>query len=420
MSSPRVVITGLGFVTPIGNDRAAVTASLREQRHGLSPVAWFPDCPVRLAGTIRDFDVTSFNRLEWRWPDAYKIARETLRSLAPHGLYAHCALLQAIGNAGLPPAAVTDGDTGLFCASAGSPRTLRQCLNDAYDSGGQRVHPMGVVASISGTLNFNLAAAFGIRGVVTGFVSACAASTHALGYARDEIILGRQRRMLVVGAEEPVWESLLPFAGMRALTKQSEPRLASRPFDRRRDGFVGAGGAAALVLEEAALAQARGAPVYAELAGWGQCADGFSVAQSEPSGRGLAVAMRRALADAKVGAGELEYVNAHATSTSVGDAAEARALLDVLGAARPPVSSTKGLTGHPLSMAGALETALCCVAMSEGFIPGNAHLTEPDEACGDLRLPRENLATTPRTILKNSSGFGGSNVCLVLRQWPAG
>jgi len=234
MSPPRVVITGLGFVTPLGNDRAAVTSSLREQRHGLSPVAWFPDCPVRLAGTIRDFDVASFNRLEWRWPAAYQIARETLRSLAPHGLYAHCALLQAIGDAGLPSAALSDGDTGLFCASAGSPRTLRQCLNDAYDSGGQRVHPMGVVASISGTLNFNLAAAFGIRGVVTGFVSACAASTHALGYAHDEIVLGRQRRMLVVGAEEPVWESLLPFAGMRALTRQAEPRLASRPFDRQR------------------------------------------------------------------------------------------------------------------------------------------------------------------------------------------
>jgi 3-oxoacyl-[acyl-carrier-protein] synthase I len=279
------------------------------------------------------------------------------------------------------------------------------------------VHPMGVVSSIAGTLNFNLAAAFGIRGAVTGFVSACAASTHALGYARDEIVLGRQRRMLIVGAEEPVWESLLPFSGMRALTKQAEPRLASRPFDRQRDGFVGAGGAVALVLEEADLAQARGAQIYAELAGWGQCADGFSVAQSDPNGRGLATAMRRALANARIGPADLEYVNAHATSTPVGDAAEARALLDVLGAARPPVSSTKGLTGHPLSMAGALETALCCVAVREGLIPGNAHLTEPDEACGDLCLPRENLATTPRIILKNSSGFGGSNVCLVLRQW---
>jgi 3-oxoacyl-(acyl-carrier-protein) synthase len=418
MSRPRVVITGLGFITPIGNDREEVLASLRAQRHGLAAVDWFPNCPVRLAATIQGFEINPINRLLWRWPARYAFARETVRSLPPHGLYALCALEQALADARLARAGLTDGGTGLFCASAGSPRFLRHHLNETADSAGQRLHPWGVVASIAGTLNFNLAAHYGIRGAVTGFVSACAASTHALGYACDEIRLGRQTRMLVVGAEEPLWESLLPFAGMRALSRQSDPALASRPFDANRDGFVAGGGAVALVVESATAAAARGAPAYAELAGWGQSADGHSIAQSEPEGHGLSAAMQRALADAGVGAGQIDYVNAHATSTPVGDRAEALALRRLLADAPTPVSSIKGLTGHTLSMSGALETAVCALALREGFIPGNAHLRTPDAACAGLNLPVANLDRAPGCILKNSSGFGGSNVCLVLRAPP--
>jgi 3-oxoacyl-(acyl-carrier-protein) synthase len=277
---------------------------------------------------------------------------------------------------------------------------------------------MGVVCSISGTLNFNLATLFRIQGAVCGFVSACASSSHAIGYAIDEIRLGRQKRVLVVGAEEVHAETVLPFAAMRALSVNPDPATASRPFDRKRDGFVGTGGAAALMIEDAEEAAARGATIYAELAGWGQAADGHSVAMSHPEGRGLVEAMRRALKDSGVGAEEVDYINAHATSTPVGDKSEACALRTVFGtcAQQPLVSSTKALTGHGLSMAGALETAICALAMKEGIVPGNAHLQELDPACEGLDIPRETLSRTSRVMLNNSSGFGGSNVCLALRR----
>jgi 3-oxoacyl-(acyl-carrier-protein) synthase len=204
---------------------------------------------------------------------------------------------------------------------------------------------------------------------------------------------------------------------MRALSPQSDPALASRPFDMARDGFVGSGGAVALILEDAGAATARGARALAEIAGWGQAADGHSVAMSHPGGRGLANAMRRALADAGVRADEIDYVNAHGTSTLVGDRAEALALKSVFdtGQKQPRVSSTKGLTGHPLSLSGAMETAFCVLVMNEGFIPGNPHLVNADPVCEGLDLPRTTLTERPNTVLNNSSGFGGSNVCHVLR-----
>ncbi|MFI5336915.1 MAG: beta-ketoacyl-[acyl-carrier-protein] synthase family protein, partial [Opitutales bacterium] len=225
--------------------------------------------------------------------------------------------------------------------------------------------------------------------------------------------------LLVVGGEDVTMDSLFPFHGMRALSRNPDPARASRPFDRDRDGFVGTGGAVALWLEEAGAAQARGATIYAELLGWGQSADGVSVAVSDPDGRGLSVAMRRALQSAGVAPGQIDYVNAHATSTPSGDLSEARALQTVFTAAgaHPYVSSTKALTGHGLSLAGVMETAFCALGIAGGFVPGAANLENPDPACEGLRLPRTTQAVAPRTVLKNSSGFGGSNVCLVLRRW---
>jgi 3-oxoacyl-(acyl-carrier-protein) synthase len=227
--------------------------------------------------------------------------------------------------------------------------------------------------------------------------------------------------MLVVGAEEVNAETILPFAAMRALSTNPDPVTASRPFDQERDGFVGAGGAVCLILEEAERARRRGAPIYAELAGWGQAADGYNVAVSHPEGAGLAEAIRRTLADARLAPAEIDYVNAHATSTPAGDRSEALALHAVFTAAgaRPRISSTKGLTGHPLSMAGVMEAAFCALAIRDGFTPGNANLKTPDEVCTGLDLPRTTTETAPKIVLSNSSGFGGSNVCHVLRQVPA-
>ena len=416
------VVTGLGFITPIGNDRVAVSASLRAGRHGLAAVEFYgnPNVPVKLVGTVKEFDVASTSCRDWTWPARYDIPRETLRGLAPHGVFAFCAIEQALAEAGLAASDVANlPDTGLFCASAGSARQLHFNLGQMDAARGERGNPMGVVSSICGTLNFNLGAHFHITGAVCGFVSACASSSHALGYACDEIRLGRLRRVIVVGAEEPNAESILPFAAMRALSAQSDPALASCPFDTARNGFVGAGGAVALVIECAELAQERGAPILAEIAGWGQSADGYSMAMSHPEGAGLRLAMQRALADSGAAPAEIDYINAHATSTPVGDRAEALALRAVFAAAgaHPRVSSTKGLTGHPLSMAGAMEAAFCTLALAESFIPGNAHLRTPDPVCEGLDLPRETLPVAPSLVLNNSSGFGGSNVCHVLRRW---
>ena len=415
------LVTGLGFITSIGNNRVAVADSLRALRPGLARVEFMgnPSLAVKVAGTVKEFEVESPLWRDWRYPARYSFPRETLRSLAPHGLYAMCAVEQALEDSGLRRELLGDGGTGLYCASAGSAFLLHHHLAHMHAARGERGNPMGVVASIAGTLNFNLAAHYGIRGAVGGFAAACASSSHALGCALDDIRLGRQTRMLVVGAEEVNAETILPFAAMRALSTNPDPATASRPFDRERDGFVAAGGAVCLILEEAESARRRGAPVYAELAGWGQAADGYNVAVSHPEGAGLADAMRRALADAGVAPAAIGYVNAHATSTPAGDRSEALALRTVFTAAkaRPRISSTKGLTGHPLSMAGVMEAAFCSLATRDGFVPGNANLTSPDEACEGLDLPTATLDAAPGIVLNNSSGFGGSNVCHVLKPW---
>jgi 3-oxoacyl-(acyl-carrier-protein) synthase len=413
------VISGLGFITSIGNDRATVASSLRALRPGLERVEFLgnPDLPVKVAGTIKGFGVESTSWRDWTFPDRYHFPREVLRSLSPHGLYALCAVEQALADASLAPAGLRDGATGLYCASAGSAFLLHHHLAQLHAARGERGNPLGVVASIAGTLNFNLAAHYGIRGAVGGFVAACASSSHALGFAMDEIRLGRQERMIVIGAEEITAETILPFASMRVLSGQADPATASRPFDRGRDGFVASGGATCLIVEEADVARRRGAPAYAELAGWGQAADGHNVAVSHPEGCGLAEAMRRALRDARLGPAGVDYVNAHATSTPAGDRSEALALRAVFTAAdaHPRISSTKGLTGHPLSMSGAMEAAFCALALRDGFTPGNANLVDPDEACAGLDLPGSTLDMAPAVVLNNSSGFGGSNVCHVLR-----
>ena len=418
---PRLpVITGLGFVTSIGHDRSTVLRSLRELRHGFESVEFFdnPDLEVKVAGTIKGFAFPTPRSRDWTWPGAFVIDREVARGLAPHGVYALCALQQALADAGLEPAALSDGETGLFCASAGSPFLLGPFLDQLRATRGERGNPMGIVSSIAGTLNFNLAAHFRITGAVCGFVSACTSSSHALGYAMDEIRLGRQQRMLVVGAEDMTAESIVSFSSLRALSLQRDPGLASRPFDLRRDGFVGTGGAVAMIVEDVEVARHRGAGIYAELIGWGQAGDGHSVVAPHPEGAGVCTAMQRTLADAGASPADIGYVHAHATSTIVGDRAEAIALQKVFSdvGARPKVSSTKALTGHGLSLAGIMGAAFCALAIDEDFIPGAAHLEEPDPAFAHLDFPRTSLDATPSLTLNNSSGFGGSNVCHLLRR----
>lgn len=413
------VVTGVGFITPIGNDRDSVQGNLREGRHGISPVEFLgnPDLPVKVAGVVRGFEVESPSWRDWSFPANYDIPKEVLRGMAPHGLYAICAVEQALADAGLGPADIAgDPATGLYCASAGSAMLLHYNIAHMRSVRGVRGNPMGVVSSIAGTLNFNLAAHYRITGTVCGFVSACASSSHALGYAIDDLRLGRIRRAIIVGAEELNADSVLPFAHMRALSKQSDPRKASRPFDVERDGFVGAGGAVALVVEDRRSADARGARPLASALGWGQAADGYSVAASHPDGAGLLLAMERALADAKIGPDDIDHLSAHATSTPVGDLAEAVALKRLFTDRnlRPPITATKALTGHGLSVSGVMQAAFCVLSIDGGFMPGNPHLGTAAPECEGLDLPRAALGRAPTVALSNSSGFGGSNVCHVI------
>jgi 3-oxoacyl-[acyl-carrier-protein] synthase-1 len=416
----KVYITGVGFITSIGNDTPTVSESLRELRHGIVQYAPFakPNVPVTVAAPIRDFVTDSLDAEDWLFPARYNIRREFLRGMAPHGVYAYCAMLQAVEDAKLTEADYSNPLTGLYAASAGSPFLLTNHIERMRKHGVMRCPPLGVVASISGTINFNLVSQFRIKGASTGFSSACASSAHALGFAHDEISLGRQRRMFVVGAEDGNVESILPFAGMRALSLQTDPSLASRPFDVARDGFVGTGGATVLVLESEEEVERRGAKVYCEVAGWGQASDGHNVAISHPEGTGLRMAIENALKYSDTPAESVDYVNAHATSTPIGDISEARALRAIFAEGsptRPAVSSTKALTGHGLSLAGAMEVGFCALAIKEGFIPGSAHITNLDPECEGLNIIRATLPQRPNVVLSNSSGFGGANVSVVLK-----
>lgn len=415
----KVYITGVGFITSIGNDAASVSESLRELRHGMVQYPPFqkPEIPVKVAAPIKDFTTDTTDPEDWVFPARYSIKRELLRGMAPHGVYSYCAMLQAVEDAKLAEGDYSNIHTGLYAASGGSPFLLGYYLERMRKQGVMRCPPLGVVASISGTVNFNLVSHFRIRGSSTGFSSACASSAHALGFAYDDIVLGRQKRMFVVGAEDGNVESILPFAGMRALSLQTDPSIASRPFDAARDGFVGTGGATVLVLESEEEVARRGAKVYAEVAGWGQASDGHNVAISHPDGEGLRVAIDNALRTADIAPDEIDYVNAHATSTPIGDLSEVKALKAIFGnsPSRPAISSTKALTGHGLSLAGAMEAGFCALAIKEGFIPGSAHISKLDPICSGLNIIGATLPQRPNVVLSNSSGFGGANVALLFR-----
>ena len=349
----EVWVTGLGFITSIGCNKADVKDSLINLKHGITSPAMLQvaESPVKVAGTIDEFDLDSNDPEDWQFPSQYKIPRSRLRSFSPHVLYAWCCLQQAIEEAKLDHSDLHDPSAGIYTASGGSMRSIHKHFEKMDRNGVMACNPLAIVASISGTLTFNLVAALGIRGSSMGLVSACASSGHALGTALDEIRLGRQKRMLVVGAEDCNFESIVPFCGMRALSLEQDPDLASRPFDIKRNGFVGTGGAVTIVLETKEEAEKRGVTPYAKFSGWGQGSDGHNVAISHPQGRGLQDSMRKALKDARLQPTDIDYLNAHAPSTPIGDASEMKAVKEVFPLPqRLQLSSTKALTGHGLSL----------------------------------------------------------------------
>jgi len=409
----------MGLITSIGNDRSSVLTSLREMKHGIEnpPMLQVDESPVKVAGTVKEFEVDSSDPEDWIYPQQFRVPRATLRSFSPHVLYSWCALQQAIEDANLSEEDIQHPESGLYTSSGGSMRTIHKHFEKMDQRGVMACNPLAIVASIAGTLTFNLVAALGVRGSSTGLVSACASSGHALGTAIDEIRLGRQKRMLVVGAEDCNFESIVPFCGMRALSLETAPNQASRPFDLKRNGFVGTGGSVCLVLETQSEAERRGVTPYARFLGWGQGSDGHNVAISHPQGRGLQDAMTKALRDAQIGPNDIDYVNAHAPSTSIGDASEMKALKSVFPAPQQvKVSSTKALTGHGLSLSSIMEAAFCCLALKEGFLPGSANVTEPDPELGHLDLLQTSFEIQANRIMSNSSGFGGANVSVVFEK----
>ncbi len=414
----RAVVTGLGFITSIGNSKAHVLSNLRAGKDGIEVFPEFErlNAPVRLAGTIKGFEFPSAEFEDWTYPGPQRLPRETLRPMSPNSLYAYFAMNEAIADAGLSPELVSQPDTGLMCASGGSMWMAYENLHTMLTRGVQRCPPMGIINGIPGSLYVNLVPAFKIRGASLGFSSACASSSHALGEAIDLIRLGRQKIVFVVGAEDCNKQSILPFAAIRALSPQTDPDKAPRAFDRQRDGFVGTGGATVLVVEEYEHAQARGVrEVYAELLGWGQASDGYNVLAPDPSGDGMCRAMQNALKDANLEPEEIDYLNAHATATEFGDRAEIEAIKKAFPVnQRPLVSSTKSLTGHGLSLAGAMESAFCCLALKEGFTPISAKITELDPMCEGVPIVVTAVDRAPKVVLNNSSGFGGANVAIAL------
>lgn len=416
----RVVITGLGFVTSIGNSYSEVLDSLRNAKSGIEIFDEMPNEPggPRAAGTIKNFSFPSVKFDDWTFPPEYQIDRTVLRSMSPHVVYAWCAMQQAIAAAKMAPDQVSNPRTGAMCASGGSLWMTYDSLHTMVTQSVHKCYPMSLPAAMPGTLNANLAACYKLKGSVVGFLSACASSSHALGYAYDHIANDRQDTVFVVGAEDCTKFTILPFAVVRALSVKQDPSKTPCPFDAGRDGFVGTGGATALVLESLESAQARGAKIYAEVLGWGEAADGFNVMAPEPEGEGLGRAMQNALKDAGVSPGDIDYINAHATGTPVGDTSEIKAIRRLFNTGKVPyVSSTKALTGHGICLAGAMEAAFTVMSLHEGFMPISAKISRLDPACAGVPVLTKPVDVVPQKALSNSSGFGGANVSVAFSRW---
>jgi len=416
----NVVVTGIGLVTCLGHTREEVGNRLLNQEHGFErypPFISDSKVPISVAAPIPGFETTSTDPEDWTFPPELRFRLEQLRGFSPNALYSNYALTRAVADAGLELDQISDPRTGLYTASSGSAMMTHYNMDRMKRVGPLRCSPLGIVGSIAGTLNFNLAGAYKIHGSTSGFVSACASSGHALGFAWDEIALGRQDRMIVVGAEDFTPETIVPFTAMRVLSENDDPNTASRPFDKHRDGFVGTGGSVSLILESEELAAERNAHIYGRMKGWGQATDGYHVAASHPEGKGLSRALKLAIQYAGWQAGDVDYVNAHATSTITGDISECRALKSVFGeSGSPAISSTKALTGHALSLSSIMEASFCLLAMDQNFTPGSAHVSELDPEAQGLNILTQSTRTAPKKVLSNSSGFGGVNVVLALEK----
>jgi len=400
----RVAVTGLGIVSCLGNDLDSVTLSLREGRSGIRPMPEYAEIGLRsqVAG-IPDLSAEP------------SVDRKIRRFMGDAALYAYHAMRKAIADAHLDSDDLATPRTGLIVGSGVGSLYEHTLAVDTLRSRGASKNPPYTVPRLMGsTTSACLSTAFGIQGASYSITSACATSAHCIGHASDLIRLGKQDIVVTGGAEEVCWTSTMHFDAMGALSTSYNDAAASRPFDTSRDGFVIAGGAGILILEEMEHALSRGAHIYAELAGYGASSDGLDMVL--PSSDGAARAMRLAQAEA---GGNVDYINAHATSTPLGDISELNAIRDVFGSCKsgiPAISSTKGLTGHPIAAAAAHEAIYSLLMLERGFLVGCAHLNDPDPACADLPILMKTVERRVDSVMSNSFGFGGTNASLIFRR----
>ncbi|SDB50546.1 beta-ketoacyl-ACP synthase I [Bauldia litoralis] len=402
----RVVVTGMGIVSSIGNNTQEVLASLREGRSGIVRADRYAELGFRChVHGAPDIDVESM------------VDRRAMRFHGGGTAWNHVAMDQAILDAGLEESDVSNERTGIIMGSGGpSTRTIVQAADITREKGPKRVGPFAVPKAMSSTASATLATWFKIKGVNYSISSACATSNHCIGNAYEVIQLGKQDVVFAGGCEELDWTLSVLFDGMGALSSDynDRPAVASRAYDKNRDGFVIAGGAGVLVLEELEHAKARGARIYGEIVGYGATSDGYDMVQ--PSSEGAARCMRMTLD--QVGDRKIDYINPHATSTQVGDLAEIKAIRSVFGTDAPPISATKSLTGHSLGATGVQEAIYCLLMMNNSFIAASAHIDELDPEFADMPIQRERVDDVQLdTVLSNSFGFGGTNATLAFSRY---
>lgn len=402
----RVVVTGLGIVSPIGNDTQSVSAALRNGTSGLSSVPEYIEKDFRshVAG-VPQIDLEAV------------IDRKLKRFMGDAAAYAYVAMRDAIADAGLDDAQVRNPRTGVIAGSGGGSARWQIETGDLQRSKGSRkVGAFLVPRTMCSTVSASLATAFGIRGVSYSISAACATSAHCIGAAADLIRHGAQDIVVAGGGEELHWGMSVQFDGMGALSSgyNDTPQRASRPYDAHRDGFVIAAGGGMLVLEDYEHAKARGAHIHAELVGYGVTSDGADMVA--PNGEGAVRCMRMALAgfaaDGKP-VDTIDYLNTHGTSTPLGDITEVQAVREVFGDAMPPISSTKALTGHSLGAASVHEAIYSLLMLRDGFIAASANIETLDPRAEGFPIVRETRDAALRTVMSNSFGFGGTNAALV-------
>jgi len=401
----RVVVTGLGIVSCLGNDQQQVLDALKNGRSGIRFKEEYAERGFRshVAGSV-DIDLDAL------------IDRKLRRFMGDAAAYAYVSMAQAVEDAGLTEAQVSDVRTGLIAGSGGASSANQVEAADAMrEKGLRRVGPYRVTRTMGSTVSACLATPFKIKGVNYSISSACATSAHCIGNAMEQIQLGKQDVVFAGGGEEEHWTLSCLFDAMGALSTHynDTPDKASRPYDQARDGFVIAGGGGMLVLEELEHAKARSAKIYGELVGYGATSDGYDMVA--PSGEGATRCMQQAMATVQ---GDIDYINTHGTSTPVGDMAELKAIRNVFGNSTPAMSSTKSLTGHSLGATGVQEAIYSLLMMQHNFVAASANVDQLDEQADgfDIVTQRRDNVTIDR-VLSNSFGFGGTNACLVFQRY---